>query len=132
MLVSQRSVGRSVGQLVVYLVGLLVGWLVGWLVGCSVGRSIGRLIGGKEANHNKTPMTLPTRATPEKARDPSYNIMLTAGAINIGEEEETNDMELEGGDTNPLRGLSLNEKFLEKKTTWPTARVGRTAICGYR
>jgi hypothetical protein len=76
--------------------------------------SSSKAIGGKEVNHNKTPITLPTQVTTKKARDPSYNITLPAGAINIGGEEETNDMELEGGDTSPLRGLSLNEKFLER------------------
>jgi hypothetical protein len=50
----------------------------------------------------------------EKARDPLYNTTLHAGAINIVGEEETNDMELKGGDTSPLRGLRLNEKFLER------------------
>ena len=59
-------------------------------------------------------MTLPTRATTEKARDPSYNITLPAGAINKSGEEGTNNMELKGGDTSPLRGLSLDEKFLER------------------
>jgi hypothetical protein len=73
-----------------------------------------KAIGGKEANHNKTPMTLPTRATTEKARDPLYDTTLPAGAINIVGEEETNNMKLKGGDTSPLRGLSLNEKFLER------------------
>jgi hypothetical protein len=76
--------------------------------------SSSKTIGGKEANHNKTLVTLPTWATTEEARDPSYSIMLPAGTINIGGEEETNDMELEGGDTSPLRGLCLNEKFQER------------------
>jgi hypothetical protein len=68
--------------------------------------SSSKAIGGKVANHNKTPMTLPTWATTEKARNPLYNIMLSAGAINIGGEEETNDMELDEGTPALSMGLA--------------------------